>query len=32
MIRRLLSRTDPWLLMIVAAMILLGLVMVYSAS
>jgi len=32
MIRRLLSRTDPWLLMIVATMILLGLVMVYSAS
>ena len=32
MIRRLLSRTDTWLLMIVAAMILLGLVMVYSAS
>ena len=32
MIRRTLLRTDPWLILIVGAMIVMGLVMVYSAS
>ena len=32
MTRRLFMRTDPWLMLLVAAMIIVGLVMVYSAS
>jgi cell division protein FtsW len=32
MIRRMILRTDPWLMLLVAAMVVIGLVMVYSAS
>jgi cell division protein FtsW len=32
MIRRTILRTDPWLMLLVAAMVVIGLVMVYSAS